>query len=134
MSKYASLILVAIALGCSQASDPFPLQAATRNVLGQIALVGAACHAKHDISSFTSLPELLKVAQIDHHIESGDIQHLSQDAWNRPLNWKVTKTDSGSIVSVWSNGKNGVDDSEQGDDIFLHFVIAQNGSISTTSN
>jgi hypothetical protein len=56
------------------------------------------------------------------------------DGWGRPFHWKVVERDGASVIKIYSNGKNGVDDDGGGDDLFAEVTVPKDGPIATVQN
>ena len=56
------------------------------------------------------------------------------DGWGRPFHWKVAERDGAIVVTIHSNGKNGIDEEGGGDDLFVEVTIPKDGPLTFVQN
>jgi hypothetical protein len=119
--------LCVLLMGCSinsernQAND---LSAADLYRLGHFA---AEVYSKQpvDFGKCQSVDEFLKVLQGTDLVPPFRWSDFNQDTWGRSFRWSVTRSNENETVRMLSDGRDGISQAGEGDDLYLELRIVK---------
>src|SRR5262245_51321056 len=94
-------------------------------------LMGDALIEMHNrgitIARYSTITEFVSVAEKERMLDRAGENRFVKDAWRHPLHWIIQTEPEQLVVIVRSDGKNGLSEGGEGDDISVIVTLPQRG-------
>jgi hypothetical protein len=84
-----------------------------------------------DLEKYASTAEILAEWEASGVFDTTDLGPFKHDYWGNPYRWETRRENGEIVIRIGSNGRNGIWENGEGDDLYLEISIPTNGKPKT---